>query len=141
MNDLNKSIRITWRNIYQSIPVLLGVIMAISLLKSAIPKSFYSTIFSGNVFIDPLLGSIFGSIAAGNPITSYVVGGDLLYEGVSLFAVTAFLLSWVSVGLFNLPAEMALLGKKFAVARNIIFFVISFFISIITVFTLNFIGV
>src|SRR6056297_3214467 len=120
MNNLKKSARQTLNAINQSLPVLFGVVMAISLLKAAVPKSYYSAIFTGNIFIDPLAGSLIGSIAAGNPVISYVIGGELLNEGVSLVAVTAFLLSWVTMGVFNLPAEMEILGKKFALARNMI---------------------
>lgn len=114
--------------------------MAISLLKAAVPESLYSTIFTGNILIDPFIGSLIGSIAAGNPITSYIIGGELIKQGVSLFAVTAFLLSWVTVGIISLPAEMDILGKKFALTRNIICFIVSFFVAILTVITLGIVG-
>lgn len=114
--------------------------MAISLLKTAVPESLYSTIFTGNILIDPFIGSLIGSIAAGNPITSYIIGGELIKQGVSLFAVTAFLLSWVTVGIISLPAEMDILGKKFALTRNIICFIVSFLVAILTVITLGIIG-
>ncbi len=137
---LKKSARKTLNAINQSIPVLLGVVSAISLLNAAVPEGAYSEIFSGNIFLDPLLGGIFGSIAAGNPITSYVVGGELLSEGVSLVAVTAFLLSWVTVGLIHLTAEIDLLGKKFALARNLICFIVSIPVAILVVITVEIIG-
>ena len=126
--------------INQSIPVLLGVVSAISLLNASVPEGAYSEIFSGNIFLDPLLGGIIGSIAAGNPITSYIVGGELLSEGVSLVAVTAFLLSWVTVGFIHLPAEIDLLGKKFALTRNLICFVVSIPLAILVVVTVEIIG-
>ena len=140
MINLENSARKTLTSINQSFPVLFGVIMAISLLKSAVPESLYSTIFTGNIVIDSIVGSFIGSVAAGNPITSYVIGGELLSEGVSLVAVTAFMLSWVTVGISNLPAEMDILGTKFALIRNTICFIVTFFVAILTVTTLGFIG-
>ncbi|SES86240.1 hypothetical protein SAMN04488587_1332 [Methanococcoides vulcani] len=140
MLNFKKSARKTLNTINQSFPVVFGVVMAISLLIAAVPEYLYSRIFTGNILIDPLVGSFIGSVAAGNPITSYVIGGELLNEGVSLVAVTAFLLSWVTVGILNLPAEMDLLGKKFALTRNIICFIVAFFVAILTVTTLGFIG-
>ncbi|WP_135605483.1 hypothetical protein [Methanococcoides sp. NM1] len=140
MLNFEKSARKTLNTINQSFPIVFGVVMAISLLIAAVPEYLYSKIFTGNILIDPLVGSFIGSVAAGNPITSYVIGGELLNEGVSLVAVTAFLLSWVTVGILNLPAEMDLLGKKFALTRNIICFIVAFFVAILTIITLGFIG-
>ncbi|WP_129597862.1 hypothetical protein [Methanohalophilus profundi] len=140
MNHIGKSAKKTLNALNQSLPVVVGVIMAISLLKTAVPESLYSTIFTGNILIDPFIGSLIGSIAAGNPITSYIIGGELIKQGVSLFAVTAFLLSWVTVGIISLPAEMDILGKKFALARNIICFIVSFLVAILTVITLGIVG-
>ena len=140
MNHIGKSAKKTLNALNQSLPVVVGVIMAISLLKTAVPESLYSTIFTGNILIDPFIGSLIGSIAAGNPITSYIIGGELIKQGVSLFAVTAFLLSWVTVGIISLPAEMDILGKKFALARNIICFIVSFLVAILTVITFGIVG-
>ena len=82
---------------------------------------------------DGLIGSVFGSISAGNPITSYIIGAELLKEGVGLFAVTAFLVAWVTVGIIQLPAEAAILGKKFALTRNLISFILAILVSLATV--------
>ena len=63
-----------------------------------------------------------------------IIGGELLAQGVSLVAVTAFLIAWVTVGVVQLPAESILLGRRFALLRNIISFVFSVIVAIITVF-------
>ncbi|MBR9703735.1 hypothetical protein GOV10_06855 [Candidatus Woesearchaeota archaeon] len=120
----------------QTIPILLGVLILVSISIAAIPSSWYGKAFS-NTLLDPIVGALVGSIATGNPLTSYIIGGELLTEGVSLIAVTAFILSWVTVGLIQLPAESALLGKRFAIIRNIISFFFSIIIAIATVFTLG----
>jgi len=51
-------------------------------------------------------------------LTSYIIGGELLKNGVSLVAVLAFIVSWVTVGTVQLPAESLMLGRKFALLRN-----------------------
>jgi len=116
--------------LWGTFPVLLGAILLISLADSFIPSETYASLFSGNPLIDPLIGSILGSILAGNPATSYILGGELLDSGVSLLAVTAFLVSWVTVGLLQFPAEAILLGKPFAVSRNISAFLFSILVAI-----------
>jgi len=121
----------------QFMPILLGVLLLLSFAITAIPKTFYTSVFSGNILADPLLGALFGSISGGNPITSYVLGGELIVQGVSLLAVTAFLLAWVTVGLIQLPAESLMLGKKFAITRNIVSFFMAIIIAALTVMTLS----
>ena len=122
----------------QFLPIFFSVVLLLSLMISAVPKAFYTSIFSGNLFWDPLLGAFFGSISGGNPITGYVLAGELLAQNVSLLAVTAFLLAWVTVGLIQLPAESIMLGKKFAIIRNIVSFFMAIIIATLTIITLSF---
>jgi len=63
--------------------------------------------------------AILGSLAAGHPLVGYVLGGELLARGVSLVAATALLVSGVTVGVVQLPAEALLLGRRFAIVRNL----------------------
>ena len=120
-----------------TLPILIGVILLIGLFKVYIPSKLISSIFTGEIFRDTFFGSMVGSISAGNPITSYIVGGELLKEGVSLFAVTAFIIAWVTVGLIQLPAEASILGKRFALMRNVLSFLLSILVAIATVLTLK----
>lgn len=121
------------KGLWNSFPVLIGVILLISLANVLIPKTAYTFLFTGKLISDSFIGSIVGSILAGNPVTSYILGGEFLNQGVSLLAVTAFLVSWVTVGLVQFPAESMLLGKKFSIARNISAFFLSIIVAIITV--------
>jgi len=100
------------------LPIFVGVVLLVGLFSSFISKEYLSSIFSGNVLLDTLIGTGFGSILTSNPINSYVIGDQLLEQDVSLFAVTAIISAWVTIGLVQLPAEMAALGKKFALIRN-----------------------
>ena len=127
----------TLNSFKQTFPVIVGVLLLLSIAISAIPKAFYSTVFSGNKFLDPLLGAVLGSISGGNPITSYVLGGELLNQGVSLIAVAAFILTWVTVGIIQLPAESLMLGRRFAIARNVVSFFTAIAVAVLTVVTLS----
>ena len=120
-----------------STPVLLGVILLLGLFQAFITKNIIASVFTGNLIQDTFLGSIIGSISAGNPINSYIIGGELLKNNVSLFAVTAFIAAWVTVGIVQLPAEASILGKRFAITRNILSFFLAVFVSIATVITLG----
>ncbi len=120
-----------------TLPTILGVILLVGLIKVALPSSIFTHMFSFNPFIDSLIGSALGSVLAGNPVTSYILGGEMLKQGVSLIAVTSFIVAWVTVGIVQLPAEAILLGKKFAIIRNATAFLFSILVAIITVFLVN----
>jgi len=135
-NKLKNSLIKAVKGFWNTAPILIGIILLIGLANTFIPKSIYLKIFTNTIF-DPIIGSSIGSILAGNPITSYIIGGELLEKGVSLTAVTAFMVAWVTVGIVTLPAEAMLLGKKFAIARNFISFVFAIIVAVITVGVFN----
>ena len=119
------------KGLWTSFPMIVGTVLLISLISTIIPPTFYTKLFSGRIIVDSFIGSFIGSISAGHPMTSYIFGGEILQQGVSLLVVTAFLVSWVTVGLIQLPAESTILGKKFAILRNITAFMLAIFVAII----------
>ena len=124
------------KNFGTAVPTILGVILLTGLFNTFVSKEMISSIFRGNPISDTIIGSVVGSISAGNPITSYIIGGELLKDHVSLFAVTAFIVAWVTVGIVQLPAEVEFLGKRFAFLRNGVSFIFSIFIGAAVVITL-----
>ena len=138
-NTLVRALRSSVRQFANILPILIGVVLCIGLFNTFVSNEALASIFSGNVVGDTLWGACFGSILAGNPINSYVIGAALLNHGTSLFAVTAFIITWVTVGLVQLPAEIASLGLRFALLRNVICLVLAIPIAILTVMILNFI--
>ena len=134
---MKQSIIKAGKGLWKAFPMILGTILLISLISTLIPKSFYTNVFSKNIISDSFTGSLVGSISAGNPITSYIFGGELLIQGISLLAVTAFLVAWVTVGLIQLPAESTILGKRFAFLRNISAFILAIIVAIITILILG----
>ncbi len=128
----------TLKNFKQILPIIFGVVMLVSLVLTFVPASFYAKVFTDSDWIDPLVGAFVGSVSTGNPVVSYILGGELLSQGVSLIAVTAFILSWVTVGIIQLPAESLMLGKRFALARNAFSFITSLIVAYLTVLTLSF---
>lgn len=121
----------TWKSFSMSIPIIITVLLFISFVQVVLPKEEYSKIFVGNTFLDSFVGATLGSVSLGNPILSYIIGGEMLKDGVSLIAVAAFIISWVSVGITQLPIEAHFFGKKFAIVRNIAAFFGSMFIGIL----------
>ncbi len=136
-NNIAISLYEAFKSFSTALPTLFGVILLISLFHTFVSKQMISSVFSGNVPGDTFIGSMIGSVSAGNPLTSYIIGGELLKDQVSLFAVTAFIVAWVTVGIIQLPAEVTFLGKRFAFTRNGLSFILAIFVSIATVTTLT----
>ena len=116
--------------------MICGVLLLVSLMHKVF-QNHYREWFTGNFIVDPLVGAFAGSISFGIPITSYVAGGELLNGGVSLIAVTAFIMTWTTVGLIMIPLEASFLGKRFSLVRNTLNFFFAIFVAIATVYTLE----
>jgi len=120
-----------------NLPMLISVILLSGLFEVFITPEMLSSLFSGHAFYDTLIGTISGGVSVGQPFISYLIGGELLDNGMSYYAVTAFILSWVTLGVVQLPYEYSLFGGRFTLTRNLLAFIFVFLISFSTVQTLT----
>jgi uncharacterized membrane protein YraQ (UPF0718 family) len=118
-------------------PLLLGVIGLVGLLQVLVTPRVLASLFHGTAIVDTLIGTLAGGTAAGNPVLSYLLGGELLAQGISLYAVSAFILSWVTLGFIHLPAEVEVLGFPLTLYRNILAFVFTMIIAVLTSLTIQ----
>jgi hypothetical protein len=139
--SLKLSLHKTLHMFVQVLPIIIGMLLLTSLAITAFPKDISAGFFNGSPLSDAIRGAALGSIAAGHPLASYILGGELLSGGVSLFAVTALIVSWVTVGIVQLPAEAMFLGKRFAVVHNLLNFFIAIIIGLLTVTTMQILDV
>lgn len=117
----------------KAFPMILAVVLLMGLLRVSLPPARLRRLFGGQTGLDLLVGTAVGSVSTGNAVTSYVVGGELLAAGISLGAVTAFLVAWVTVGVVQVPAEAEFLGRRFAVVRNVTSAVSAIVVALVTV--------
>lgn len=134
--DITTSFRKALKSFWATFLMLLGVILLLGLFRAFVSNQMISALFTGELLRDTLIGSFAGSLSAGNSVTSYIIGGELLKGNISLIAITAFIVAWVTVGIIQFPAEAANLGKRFAITRNFLSFILSILVSIGTVSTL-----
>ncbi|BCD61286.1 hypothetical protein NitYY0826_C0120 [Nitratiruptor sp. YY08-26] len=128
------------KSFFKILPMLLGVIGVVGIFKVFITPDLLASLFTKNPFYDTFIGLFAGAIAVGQAIISYILGGELLESGVSMYGVTAFLLAWVTLGIVQLPLEASVLGIRFMLLRNILAFIFTFLITIATVWTLELLG-
>lgn len=133
-------LKTTIRTFVNLLPVIVGMLLLSSLVVTLFPEQVSTGLFGHNDLLDSLVGASIGSVAAGHPLASYLMGGELLKSGVSLLAVTAFIVSWVTVGIAQLPAEIVMLGMRFAIFRNLTCFFVAIAVAFATVYTLKLVG-
>jgi hypothetical protein len=136
---MKKALANTLKTYKRMLPLMFGILLLINLI-SPFLKNYYTAIFTGNYFLDPLIGALAGSISFGIPITSFIISGELIKQGISLLAVSAFMLTWATVGVAMLPLEISFLGRRFAIYRNLVNFFFGIIIAILTILTLNLIA-
>ena len=120
-----------------NLPMLAGVILLTGLFEIFATPEMLSSLFSGHPFYDTLIGTVSGGISVGQPFVSYLIGGELLNNGMSYYAVTAFILSWVTLGVVQLPYEYSMFGGRFILIRNLLAFIFVLLITFVTVQTLQ----
>ena len=118
-------------------PMLLGVILCMGLFQSYVTEEMLQTLFSGNPLADMVIGTAAGGVSIGQPVASYIIGGELLKSGVSLYAVAAFIVSWVTVGVVQLPLEQSLFGTRFTLKRNLLSLLFAILVAASTAATLE----
>jgi ABC-type molybdate transport system permease subunit len=116
------SLKKTLRVFLTLLPIVIGMLLLTSLAMRLIAGQITEALFGRGVLVDAVVGALIGSVALGHPSASYIIGGELRAAGVELTAVTALLVTWVTVGIAYLPAESLLLGRRFAILRNAIAF-------------------
>ena len=134
----SSSLRKTGKMLLRVLPNIFAVVLLSGLIMEFVPMNRLSEFLGGGFFTDGLVGAGIGSISIGNPLVSYVLGGELLDQGVSLMAVTALLVSWVTVGSIQLPAEIQTFGARFALFRNALSFVFALVIAFMMLLTMQF---
>ena len=135
--DLSANLRKTGKMLLRVFPNIFAVVLLSGLIMEFVPLNRLSEFLGGGIFTDGLIGAGIGSISIGNPLVSYVLGGELLDQGVSLMAVTALLVSWVTVGSIQLPAEIQTFGARFALVRNGLSFLFAMIIAFLVLLTMQ----
>jgi uncharacterized membrane protein YraQ (UPF0718 family) len=139
-DHLRQSIHKSIQTFFYVLPILLAMLLLTSLITTLFQQQISAGLFGNGNLVDSIIAASIGSLAMGHPLASYILGGELLGSGVSLIAITALLVAWVTVGIAQFPAEVLFLGTRFALFRIIICFIAAIAIAFLTVHTLRLFG-
>ena len=129
MQKLTTTLLSTLKSLQMIAPMLLAVIGLVGLFETFITPEMLHALFNKDTLHDTLIGTLAGGVSVGQPFLSYIIGGELLKEGISLYAVSAFILSFVTLGVIQLPLEFSIFGARFTLLRNLLSIVFAFIIA------------
>ncbi|QVL47839.1 MAG: hypothetical protein KFB96_19515 [Thiocapsa sp.] len=121
------------------LPLVPAVLLVFSLMTQLLPDQPLQRFFGHDPALDALVGAVVGSLAMGQVFVGYLVGGELVRNGISPATATALIVSWATVGLAFLPYEMRACGNRFAITRNLLAFVSTLIIAYVTAHLLDWI--
>jgi uncharacterized membrane protein YraQ (UPF0718 family) len=138
-NNIKEAFTKSLKGFVSMLPMLIAIFLLLGIFDVYITKDILLSFFTSNNFLDTITGTLLGGVLTGNPMISYILGGELTDSGVSLYAVTALILSWVTIGLIQLPAEVEIFGFRFTFYRTLLTFITTVLVSMATVLTVNWI--
>ena len=127
-----KSLKMAGKSFIKMLPMVFIIIIAIGLLLGFVPSGQISRFVgdqsgAGGVLLVGIVGAIMHIPA----LLSFPLAASILESGASVTAVAAFITTLTMIGMITLPLEIKILGKKMALLRNGISFVIAILIAFI----------
>jgi len=140
IQKLSTTLLSTLKSLQMIAPMLFGVIGLVGLFETFITPDMLHALFNKDALHDTFIGTLGGAISVGQPFLSYIIGGELLKEGISFYAVTAFILSFVTLGIIQLPLEFSIFGARFTIWRNLLSILFAFIVAWLTTITIHFLN-
>jgi len=127
-----QALTVALRSFFRILPTVLIIIIFIGLLLGFVPQSQISKVVGEQAgFVGVLIVALLGAFLHIPSLISFPLAASLLKSGASVTSVAVFITSLTMIGVVTLPLEIKELGKKMALLRNGISFVIAIIIGII----------
>ncbi len=127
-----QAIMIALKSFVRILPMVVAIVIFIGLLLSFVPKYVISRVIGEQAgFKGILIVAILGAILHIPSLISFPLASSLLEGGASITAVAVFITTLTMIGVVTLPIEIKELGKKMALLRNGMSFIIAIVIGLI----------
>jgi hypothetical protein len=126
-----QALRIGYKHLKHVALMFLAMFLLVGVFEVFLPASLIQKIMGKGVGVfAPFIGAVLGSIGTGPPAVIFPVGKFLLLRAASYGAIAALITAWVSVGTVSLPAEIQIMGRRFALSRWVLTLVFSVIIGL-----------
>ena len=113
-------------------PSFLAMLIFVSIILFIFPQEKIIMYLSyGNYTVNIILAALVGSITVMPGFVAFPLAGILKNSGISFTIIAAFTTTLMMVGTLTFPVEATYLGKKVALIRNAISFVIALIIALL----------
>lgn len=119
----------SFKNFLSLTPMIFAVIGLVAIFQVFVSPKMLSRFFGHGEIADIFSGTFIGAISSGNGAIAYVVAQGLKHQGISDYALIAFILAWTTLSFTHLPAEASVFGVKFTAYRNLLTFLSTIFIA------------
>ena len=126
------ALMIALKSFIRIFPTVVAIVIFIGLLLGFVPKSTISKVVGEQAgFRGILVVAILGAILYIPSLISFPLASSLLKSGASVTAVAVFITTLTMIGVVTLPLEIRELGKKMAILRNGMSFLIAIVIGLV----------
>ena len=127
-----KAIIIAGKLLLKILPSVLMIIMFIGLLLGLLPQAKISEFIGEQSGWEGfLLIAFLGAIMHIPSLLSFPLAASLLDKGAQVASVAVFITTLTMIGIVTLPLEIKIMGKKFALLRNGISFIMAILIALV----------
>jgi uncharacterized membrane protein YraQ (UPF0718 family) len=111
---------------------IVAIIFLIGLVLAFVPTETIRTVLGGDTPLrSTLLGAAIGSVTLIPAFVAFPLIGSMISAGAVIVPAVAFLTTLTMVGVVTFPLERREFGKKFAISRNVLSFVLAMGIALV----------
>lgn len=112
---------------------IIGILMIIGVIMAYVPMETMTKYLgsSGNLSLSVIISSVIGGITIIPAFIAFPLVAALKAQGANIMVITAFLTTLTMVGVATLKIEVSEFGKKFALIRNALSFILAVTIAVI----------
>jgi uncharacterized membrane protein YraQ (UPF0718 family) len=111
---------------------IVAIIFLIGLVLAFVPTETIRTVLGGDTPLrSTLLGAAIGSVTLIPAFVAFPLIGSMISAGADIVPAVAFLTTLTMVGVVTFPLEQREFGRKFAISRNVLSFVLAMGIALV----------
>jgi uncharacterized membrane protein YraQ (UPF0718 family) len=119
--------RAGWQMLVRTTPLLLLAFLLAGMLEVAVPPELIRQWMGDQAGLrGVLVGGVCGALIPGGPYVSFPIIAAVHKAGAGLSTVIAFVTGWAMMGVGKIPFELAVMGTRFTLLRNLLFLVFPF---------------
>ncbi len=126
-NKTTLSLEKAWKMFINVLPQFVAILLLVGLLLAVVtPETIQRIIGAESGLAGMLIVSLLGAVTLVPVLVAFPVAAELLNNGAGVAQIAVFISALTMVGFVTLPMEIKYLGKKAAVLRNVLSYLLAF---------------